>query len=517
MTAAVVHLADTGRGDGLLAGYDTFVDGLVVSAGQRWARRRAARRFLDEHPDLVAWMELPTPTRLRDLHRSKGWPFLSWCLVEGHLHADLELLLAKPGGCELPRTWRARHPEDVAAVDEAGQLLGWSTNWNRQVTLLFLPILCLWAGKPLAGLDDGDFDAFLVELDDVAYVSFSASDHARKRLFGLSRACYQLRLLDHPRRIGGPVSRTAAERAGDIVQPEIRREVVRYATTLATTLKPASVDSRVKTLMVFFDWLAEQHPGLRRLDQLERTVHIEPFLIWERTRPWRGANGRNRTISATQFHHDIVELRVFFEDIAEWGWPSQPRGRLLFTADIPRMPKPLPRALPPDLDRALMAAVAELDDLLARTGLQVLRATGMRIGELLDLELDCLVDFGRHGPWLRVPLGKLATERMVPLDDDTVTTLDAWIAQRGPQRAIPHPREDRPADFLFLEGGRRPTAFRLRQALRHAVVAAGLSGTDGAPLRVTPHQLRHTYGTALDMRGVASDATTGGCATVVWC
>lgn len=186
MTAAVVHLADTGRGDGLLAGYDTFVDGLMVSAGQRWARRRAARRFLDEHPDLAAWMELPTPTRLRDLQRGKGWPFLSWCLVEGHLHADLELLLAKPGGCELPRTWRARHPEDVAAVDEAGGLLGWSTNWNRQVTLLFLPILCLWAGKPLAGLDDGDFDAFLVELDDVAHVSFSACDHARKRLFGLS-------------------------------------------------------------------------------------------------------------------------------------------------------------------------------------------------------------------------------------------------------------------------------------------------------------------------------------------
>ena len=502
---ALVDLEDIGHLD-LLSGYEEFTRGLEVSSGQLWSRRRAARQFLTEHPELTAWMAEPTPTRLRDLHRSKGWPFVSWCLIEGHLRADLELLLAKPGGCELPTVWCARHHEDVAAVAEAGRLLGWSQNWTRQVTALLLPTMCLWADKPLSELNDGDFDAFIAELDELAHVSFSARDHARRRLFGLSQACYQLRLLDRPRRIGGPVSRTAAERASDLVQLEIRREVVRYAQTLATTLKPASIDGRIKSVMVFFDWLAERHPGVRRLDQLERTAHIEPFLIWERTRPWRGANGRNRTISATQVHHDIVELRVFFEDIAEWGWPSQPRGRLLFTADIPRMPDPLPRALPPDIDRVLMAAVAGLDDLLARTGLQVLRATGMRIGELLDLELDCLVDFGRHGPWLRVPLGKLATERMVPLDDDTVATLDTWIAQRGLQRAIPHPREGRAADFLFLEGGRRPTGFRLRQALKHAAAAAGLHGPDGTPLRVTPHQLRHTYGTALVNGGISLPA-----------
>lgn len=182
-------------------------------------------------------------------------------------------------------------------------------------------------------------------------------------------------------------------------------------------------------------------------------------MIWEATRPWRGANGRNRTISAIQFHHDVVELRVFFGDIAEWGWPSQPHRRLLFTADIPQMPKPLPRALPPDIDRTLMGAVAGLDDLLARTGLQVLRATGMRIGELLDLELDCLGDFGRHGPWLRVPLGKLATERLVPLDDDTVATLDTWIAQRGPQRAVPHLSRG-PSRRLPVPRG-RPSTHRL--------------------------------------------------------
>jgi hypothetical protein len=30
---------------------------------------------------------------------------------------------------------------------------------------------------------------------------------------------------------------------------------------------------------------------------------------------------------------------------------------------------------------------------------------GLRLGELLDLELDCLWDLPDHGTWLKVPLG----------------------------------------------------------------------------------------------------------------
>jgi integrase len=140
-----------------------------------------------------------------------------------------------------------------------------------------------------------------------------------------------------------------------------------------------------------------------------------------------------------------------------------------------------------------MAAVAQLADPFARHGLAILRGTGMRLGELLDLELDCLWDFGDRGTWVKVPLGKLGTERTVPLDEATLADFDAWMALRGPQRALTHPRHGQPADFLFVERGRRLSAFRLRHGLDHAVAAAALTGPAGQPLRVTPHQLRHTY------------------------
>src|SRR5664280_1838047 len=153
--------------------------------------------------------------------------------------------------------------------------------------------------------------------------------------------------------------------------------------------------------------------------------------------------------------------------------------------------RPLPRALAPDHDRDLMAAVDGLTDQFARHGLTILRGTGLRLGELLDLELDCAVDFASHGSWLKVPLGKLGTERTVPLDEATLVALDGWTAQRDTQRALPHPRHGKPTDFLFVERGRQLSAYRLRQGLADAASVAGLRGPDGTVLHVTPHQLRH--------------------------
>src|SRR5262249_48322104 len=147
-----------------------------------------------------------------------------------------------------------------------------------------------------------------------------------------------------------------------------------------------------------------------------------------------------------------------------------------------------------------------LADPFARTGLTVLRGPGIRLGELLDLELDCVWDSASHGSWLKVPLGKLGTERTVPLDELTLAALDEWMTRRGPQRALPHPRLNRPADFLFTERGRRLGAFRLRHGLEDAVAAAGLRGRDGQPRRVTPHQLRHTYATSLVNSGMSLQA-----------
>src|SRR5208283_3172694 len=113
-----------------------------------------------------------------------------------------------------------------------------------------------------------------------------------------------------------------------------------------------------------------------------------------------------------------------------------PARRLVFRSDIPKLPRALPRYLPPDSDRSLAAALEVSPNRLAADGLLLQRACGLRIGELVDLELDCVHEVPGQGAWLKVPLGKLKTERMVPLDDETVALIDRIVANRSPGRAL---------------------------------------------------------------------------------
>ena len=505
MTGVALGVVGTAPAD-LLGDYLRFVDRLEINPGQRWQRRRAATDFMGRHGDLASWMSRPTPARLADLHRLKAWPFLTWLLVEGHLQSDLGLLLAKPGGVDLGLWWSAAHPDDVRRAQQAAERLGWSANWARQVIRHTAPVLSLWLGKTLSELTDEDFDT---AAEAAAHVDGRASTRERfaGRCLALRQLCFQDGIVRQPPRDSRAAALSPAEHAARIVQPQIRREVVRYAEIIATTLRPSTAQMRIKAIRVLADWLATEHPEVARLDQLDRSRHIEPFLVWSRSRPWRGPNGDGKTVGMTVFHHDLVDLRVFFEDIAEWGWAAAPQRRLIFLSDLPRLPEPLPRALPADIDRALMAAVSDLDDPFARVGLTVLRATGMRAGELLDLELGCIVDFGGgHGSWLRVPVGKLGTDRMVPLDPGPLRLLDAWIAKRGPQRSLPHPRDGHLADFVFTERGQRIGAHRLRVGLHTAIAAADLRDPAGNPLHVTLHQLRHTFGTTLANAGMSLPA-----------
>jgi len=156
--------------------------------------------------------------------------------------------------------------------------------------------------------------------------------------------------------------------------------------------------------------------------------------------------------------------------------------------------------LPPDVDARVMAAVAEVPDPFARAGLQVLRGTGLRVGELLDLELGAVMDYGPAGTWLRVPLGKLATERTCR------STSQPWppsMSRPTGKAAIARSRTRAPAH--------RPTSCSPNTAAGWEPPG---SATDSSrrwprpgpttprvqPLTVTPHQLRHTYATALAQR-----------------
>ena len=162
----------------------------------------------------------------------------------------------------------------------------------------------------------------------------------------------------------------------------------------------------------------------------------------------------------------IQAVGRLLDDMAEWGWPRHPDGGWSSIATARGCHAPLPRYLPPDADRRLVDALETSNQTLRADALLLARATGIRIGELLDLELDAVHEVPGQGAWLKVPLGKLATERMVPLDDDTVALIDRIVEYRSPGRPLRHPSDGRLVEFLFTHHGRRLTADALRFELR---------------------------------------------------
>ena len=126
----------------------------------------------------------------------------------------------------------------------------------------------------------------------------------------------------------------------------------------------------------------------------------------------------------------------------------------------------------------------------------------MRVGELLDLELDCIVDFDSHGTWLRVPLGKLGTERMVPLDPETLacSTTGSPTAARNARCPIPAMATSPTSCSSNGADASAPTGSSL--ALTPLSPPPGSRDRAGNPLHVTLHQLRHTFGTSLVNAGM---------------
>jgi site-specific recombinase XerD len=493
---------------GLLELYTDHQHLLGGAPGWRRERVAAAREFLRDHPDLDVWMAGGLDARLVELQRRRTgtWPFIGFAILTAACHADADFLFAKNFGHSMARWTAGLFPDDVAALSDAAARLGvpekTATAWLRRA----VPMVVAFTGRAPSKVTVEDLDA----LDMAVASTQRMSTHMRRGwssyVFGLRQLLFEARMTDAPavhQRGGGRATREA--RLAVVAAPEIRRTLLAYIDARTAVLRPKSIEKLTSALAIFGEFLSIRFPELTSTAELERR-HVEAFMTWTATRPGRGSQDQVRQVGPSTIAHAVITLRTFLDDIAAWGWAQSPPRQLVFSTDIPHQPELLPRALPPDVDAAVMSAVAGLADPFARTGLTVMRGTGLRIGELLDLELDCIVDYGPSGSWLRVPLGKLNNERAVPLDAPTLAVLDDWFEQRQHQRALPHPRDGRLADFVFVERGRHLGPSRLQSGLRHAVAAAGLTGTDGQPLRVVSHQLRHSYATSLVNAGMSLQA-----------
>jgi integrase/recombinase XerC len=214
--------------------------------------------------------------------------------------------------------------------------------------------------------------------------------------------------------------------------------------------------------------------------------------------------GRARTTLARR----ATAARVFTAWLARTGRIPADVGSALGS---PRAHRTLPPVLRADEADALIRAAAELADDGSPIGLrdvamlEILYATGIRVGELAGLDVDD-VDRDRHV--LRV-LGKGRKERTVPYGGPAARALDAWLVRGRPALVA-----DGAGGALFLGARGR----RIDQRAVRTLVHRRIGDVPGAP-DIGPHGLRHSAATHLleggaDLRSVqellghASLATT---------
>jgi integrase/recombinase XerC len=278
-------------------------------------------------------------------------------------------------------------------------------------------------------------------------------------------------------------------------------------------------------------------PMARVLGDYERHLRSERDLAAHTVRAYLGDVAGLLTHAAALGHHDVDSLDL--RTLRSWLANQQTRGKArstmarratavrVFTAwalrtgraaQDPGAALGTPKAhktLPPVLDERQARALLETAGTLADDGspvglrdvaiLELLYATGIRVGELCALDID---DVDRSRRVARV-FGKGRKERAVPYGVPADRALGRWLETGRPQLSVPGAGA---AMFLGVRGQ------RIDQRAVRTLVHARLTEVPGAP-DLGPHGLRHTAATHLleggadlrtvqEMLGHASLSTT---------
>ncbi|MBE0599076.1 MAG: site-specific tyrosine recombinase XerD [Desulfuromonadales bacterium] len=187
----------------------------------------------------------------------------------------------------------------------------------------------------------------------------------------------------------------------------------------------------------------------------------------------------------------LVALRTFHKFLLTEGVAAtNPTTRI----EAPKSLHPLPHTLSPsEVERLLAAPVGEESrDLRDRAMLEILYATGLRVSELVGLQLgDLQLDIG-----YLIAFGKRSKQRIIPLGEAALAELRHYLE-------LGRPFLDRQESrHLFLNRrGQGLTRQGFWKIMKRRALEAGIRK------KITPHTLRHSFATHLlengaDLRSV---------------
>ncbi|OGN88036.1 MAG: tyrosine recombinase XerD [Chloroflexi bacterium RBG_13_46_14] len=202
---------------------------------------------------------------------------------------------------------------------------------------------------------------------------------------------------------------------------------------------------------------------------------------------------KERNYAATTLARKIAAAKSFFKFMMSEGKITENPTQNIASPNVGRLlPKPISlKQVRQLLDQPAKQSTPEAKR--DRAMLELLYASGMRVSELISLNLE---DIDIEGGFVRC-FGKGNKERMIPIYRQAAVIVDEYIREARPQIVR---RDDEKALFLNRRG-ERLTRQGFWQILKGYAKAAGLDE------EVTPHTLRHSFATHMlsggaDLRSV---------------
>lgn len=255
---------------------------------------------------------------------------------------------------------------------------------------------------------------------------------------------------------------------------ELPETATQFLRTLEPTHKKNSLKGYRTALRSFHRWLDDNGIPLKKIER----KHTSAWLIH-----LSGTGNVPKSIN-----HKTIFIRIYLRWLFEQGIIENYPDDLIRVSDHVKEPKYLPRPLPPAADKELQERLATSESIYHQ-GLLLMRRTGLRIGELISLEKDCIRNDHLGNQFLKVPLGKLNNERLVPIDDLTISLIDKL---RG--------NDAQAASKSFLI--ETPTGKKTRYIKYVEALAQACQGLNTGGKMVT-HRMRHSFATTLLNAGMS--------------
>ena len=333
--------------------YDAYLGWLAARGVGNHTFDSGARCFLARYPDPQAWAELPLGARLAGT-RPHLQPLLNFLMLHRHLRPGYDYLLERKLTAILREAPGSPLGGDLARFLAGAEALGYSERARTGMASQIAIRVLIQTGRGLAELTDDDFTAFGQAITGREERLGRELKHYHGALYASRAVAYHLGAPAEPVPKRSTLGRWSWERHLDGVTDQVRRPMTAYLERLHATLARSTVQGTASELAHFGRFLARHDPCLASLALLDRQQHVEPYL----NEVAAAVNHRTGTpIAASTAKQRIQAVGSFLDAIAEWGWPEAPARRLIFPRDAPKLPHPLPRYLPPDQERALLAAL----------------------------------------------------------------------------------------------------------------------------------------------------------------